>query len=275
MKLADRSIVITGGSRGIGLAIAEACSKEGALVHLVARNESELKAAQSSLTPGHIRTWVCDVSDRTQIVALLETIDRESPVHGLVCAAGVLGPTGPLETAALDDIEKTVGINLLGSLYAAHTLLPLMKRRGAGRIVLFSGGGQGPHPFRTAYAATKGAIWRLTESLGQESLESGVFVNAIAPGAVNTVFLEDVLKAGPGKVGDKVYAEAVQQKEKGGVPAQKAADLAVYLLSDKAHGLSGKTLSAVWDPYDSFENLAELSRSKWYTYSRLVPPTST
>jgi NAD(P)-dependent dehydrogenase (short-subunit alcohol dehydrogenase family) len=145
-----------------------------------------------------------------------------------------------------------------------------MKRRGEGRIILFSGGGQGALPNFTSYVASKGAILRFTETLGAELAPHGVFVNAISPGAVNTKFLDDLLAAGPSKVGEAVYQKSLKQRQEGGVPPEKAADLALYLLSPEATGLCGKNLSAVWDNYRDMKNPAALSQTDLYTMRRVV-----
>src|SRR5205823_2071382 len=151
-----------------------------------------------------------------------------------------------------------------------HAVVPGMKRRRAGRIILFSGGGQGPLPRRTSYAASKGAIWRLTESLGAELAPSGVFVNAIAPGAVNTRFLTDLLAAGPERAGTEAHKEALKQQVTGGVPAERAVDLALYLMSEASAGLSGRVISAVWDKYRDWRNPEAISATDQYTMKRVV-----
>src|SRR5204862_997534 len=122
----------------------------------------------------------------------------------------------PFDESPFEEWERAIRVNLLGAALCVRAVLPGMKRRRAGRVVLFSGGGQGPLPRRTAYAASKGAIWRLTESLGAELAPFGIYVNAIAPGAVNTRFLADLLQAGPERAGPAAHEEARKQQEAGG-----------------------------------------------------------
>jgi len=176
---------------------------------------------------------------------------------------------GPFEELSIDAWEATIQVNLFGTARVAHAVIPAMKRRGGGRIVFMSGGGQGPLPRRTAYVTGKGAIWRLTESLGAELAPAKIYVNAIAPGAVNTVILDDILRAGPEKL---EYADAVKQRETGGTPPAKAAELAAFLLSERSAGLSGKILSAVWDDYAGWTDLEGISRSDLYTMRRVTRP---
>jgi NAD(P)-dependent dehydrogenase (short-subunit alcohol dehydrogenase family) len=97
-------------------------------------------------------------------------------------------------------------------------------------------------------------------------------VNAMAPGAVNTRMLEEVLEAGPEKVGESAYKDALKQKASGGISAEKAAALCVMLLADDSHGVNGRLISAVWDPWASLaERKEELARSDIYTLRRIVP----
>jgi NAD(P)-dependent dehydrogenase (short-subunit alcohol dehydrogenase family) len=167
---------------------------------------------------------------------------------------------------------SSTGSAPFGSASCAHAVAAGMKRRAGGRIIFFSGGGQGPQPRRTAYVASKGAIWRLTESLGAELAPSGVLVNAVAPGAVNTRFLDDLLAAGPSAVGQAEYENALRQKQQGGTSPDRAAALCVFLLSDRSRGLYGKVISAVWDDYASWTDLDGISRSELYAVRRVTRP---
>jgi NAD(P)-dependent dehydrogenase (short-subunit alcohol dehydrogenase family) len=121
-----------------------------------------------------------------------------------------------------------------------------MIRERRGKIINLSGGSPSPLPNFSAYAASKAAIVRLTETLAQEVEEYNIQVNAIAPGAVNTALTDALLAAGPA-AGEEMLAQARRQKEDGGVPPERAAALAVFLASEASDGLSGRLISAVWD----------------------------
>ena len=97
-----------------------------------------------------------------------------------------------------------------------------------------------------------------------------IFLNALAPGAVNTKLLDELLAAGPDKVGKAFFEKSVQQKENGGESPEKAAKLVMYLMSERSRGLYGKTLSAIWDDFENFENLEALSKSDIYCVRRVV-----
>jgi 3-oxoacyl-[acyl-carrier protein] reductase len=127
-------------------------------------------------------------------------------------------------------------------------------------------------PRISAYAASKAAVVRFAETLAEEARNDNIFVNAIAPGALNTRLLDEVLEAGPEKVGQDFYNRAVKQKEHGGAPIERGADLAVFLASSASDGITGKLISAIWDPWETLPNhLAALSQTDIYTLRRIVP----
>ena len=274
--LSGKVVVITGGSRGIGQAVALACAREGMRVAVCARSSEELEDTRALVareTREELLTGTADVAEARSVGEFVARTERElGPAYALVCAAGILGAIGPIDETPFEQWEQSIRVNLFGTVHAIRAVLAGMKGRGAGRIVLFSGGGQGPLPRRTSYAASKGALWRLTESLGHELAPSGVYVNAIAPGAVNTQFLADVLAAGPERAGLDAYDDALEQERAGGAPAQRAADLAMYLLSDASAGLYAKIISAIWDDYRDWRDLGKISKSDRYTMKRVVSP---
>lgn len=267
--------VITGGSRGIGRAIALACSREGMRIALCARSAGALDEARAAIAREAdvpVLTAALDVAEGDAVTDFVARTERElGPPYALICAAGVLGAVGPIDEVSFDDWEQAIRVNLLGAVRCIREVVPGMKRRRAGRIVLFSGGGEGPLPRRTSYAASKGAIWRLTESLGAELAPFNVYLNAIAPGPVNTRFLDDLLAAGPNRAGADAHQKALEQQATGGTSADRAAELAVYLLSDASAGLSGKIVSALWDKYREWRDLEALSKTDRYTMKRVVP----
>ncbi len=215
-----------------------------------------------------------DVSDPPQVSELLHWLDTEQFVlSGLVNAAGILGPAGALDEVDINEWISVIQVNLIGTMLLCRAALPLFRRRGYGKIVNFSGGGAtAPRPRFSAYAASKSAVVRLTENLAREEESNNIFVNAIAPGAVNTRMLEQVLSAGAEQVGDAAYQEALKQKQSGGSPAEKAAALCVKLLSAETDGISGRLISAVWDPWESLaSHRDELNASDIYTLRRIVP----
>lgn len=273
--LAVKTVLVTGGGRGIGREIALDLAQKGAQIAVAARSEAELAETLSELKAiqPRVLAQVCDVANPKDVETLFRRIESDlGPVDGLVSAAAIHGPIGPFLENDLAAWQSVLEVNVMGTVHCVQKLAQsLVARRASGRIVLFSGGGEKAFSGFSAYVASKGAIWRLTETLGAELKEKGIFINAIAPGAVNTKLLQNVLDAGPDKVGGDYFQKSLEQKEKGGTPASKAVALVRYLLSEKAEGLTGKILSAVWDPYEKFTDLDKLSRSDWFTMRRLVP----
>jgi NAD(P)-dependent dehydrogenase (short-subunit alcohol dehydrogenase family) len=167
---------------------------------------------------------------------------------------------------------RTIEINLLGSVLVARAVAPHLARRGYGKILQLSGGGATrPLPRLSAYAASKAAVVRFAETLASELRDRGVDVNSIAPGALNTRMLDDMLAAGPERLGEAVYTRALEQQRSGGAPPRCAAELAVFLGSAASDGITGKLLSALWDPWRELpEHCADLD-SDVYTIRRIVP----
>jgi len=190
----------------------------------------------------------------------------------LVNNAGVYGPKGPIEATDWQDWVRAIEVNLLGSVLAARALIPQFRRVGWGKIIQLSGGGA-TAPLRglSAYAASKAAVVRFAETMALELAGDHIDVNSLAPGALNTRMLDEVLAAGPERVGEDFYARAVAQRESGGTPLERGAALAVWLASAASDGITGKLLSAVWDPWEALpEHRADLD-SDVYTLRRVVP----
>lgn len=271
MTLDQKPIIVTGAGRGIGQAIVFELVRQGARVLGVARTQRQLletREQAEKINPGHFDYNVLDVTNQSAVESFFSNLTHAP--YGLICAAGVYGPIGPFEEIDISKWKETFDTNVFGSILCAKYAALKMKEHGIGRIVFFSGGGEGPLPRFSAYVSSKGAIWRLTETLGHELAPLGIMVNAVAPGAVNTKFLDDLLAAGAELAGHEQYMKARKQKHEGGASPLLAARLCVYLMSQQASGLYGKTLSAVWDDYEKLTGLETLSKSPIYTYKRVV-----
>jgi 3-oxoacyl-[acyl-carrier protein] reductase len=215
-----------------------------------------------------------DASDPAAAAAAVARAEAElGGVSVLVNNAGVYGPIGPVEDNDWDEWTQALAINLLGTVAFCRAAVPGMRRRGYGKIVNLSGGGAtAPLPRFSAYAASKAAVVRFTETLAEELKDAGVDVNAIAPGALNTRLLDEVLAAGPDRTGAAFYERALKQRDDGGAPLEKGAALAVFLASAASDGISGRLLSAVWDDWAGLpEKRAALASGDVYTLRRIVP----
>jgi NAD(P)-dependent dehydrogenase (short-subunit alcohol dehydrogenase family) len=279
MKLSNVIALVTGASQGLGRKIAEEyvregahvviCARDGKLIESTGRELEELAAADQ-----RILTGTCDVSAAEQVETLFEEIERElGTLDVLVNNAGVYGPKGSSETVDFAGWRRAIEINLFGTFLPARIAIRQMKQKGRGKIINLSGGGAtSPMPRISAYAASKAAVVRLTETLAEELREFSIDVNAVAPGALNTRLLDEILEAGPDAVGNTFFEKALQQRDSGGVPLEKAARLCVYLASRQSDGITGKLISAQWDPWENLHQFREeLAKSDVYTLRRIVP----
>jgi NAD(P)-dependent dehydrogenase (short-subunit alcohol dehydrogenase family) len=278
MKLEGTRALITGASQGFGLAAARAYVREGADVAICARSAEALNSATKELTQlaaGRSRVLArsADIARESDMVGFVDEIDHVwGGVDVLLANAGVYGPKGTIEEVDWSDWTRAIEINLLGNVLSCRAVLPGMKKRRKGVIILMSGGGAtNPMPRISAYAASKAGLVRFGESLAREVEEFGITVNAIAPGALNTRLLDEVIDAGPEQVGRAFFEQMVKIKAQGGTPLEKGAELAVYLAAHGANGVTGRLISAVWDPWERMDSLAsELAGSDIYTLRRIV-----
>jgi len=277
MKLKGINAVITGANQGFGLEMARTFLQEGANIFICARDGKKLEAAANSLRKiggGEVKTVIADMSREEDVAHLAsEAIKAFGRIHVLVNNAGVYGPKGPSEQVDSAEWVHAVQINLFGVFFACKHFVPHMKARGGGRIINMSGGGAtAPLPRISSYAASKAAVVRFTETIAEELKGDKIYVNAIAPGALNTRLLDEVLEAGPEKVGEDFYKKALKQRDNGGAPLNKGAELAVFLASPESDGITGRLVSAIWDPWNDFgKHREELASSDIYTLRRIVP----
>jgi NAD(P)-dependent dehydrogenase (short-subunit alcohol dehydrogenase family) len=279
MKLQNLVTLVTGASQGLGKSIAEAFVREGAHVAICARDRNMIGAAKEDLErialPGQrILARECDVTSKSEVPELFSAIDRElGAIDVLVNNAGVYGPKGPSEQVDLDEWIRALEINLVGTFLVTREAITRMKLKRRGKIINLSGGGAtNPMPRISSYAAAKAAVVRLTETLAEELRDFEIQVNAIAPGALNTRLLDEILEAGPAIVGTEFYHKALKQRDSGGAGLEKAANLCVYLASAESATLTGKLLSALWDPWEKLHEFSnDLEKSDVYTLRRIVP----
>ena len=277
-SLAGRQALITGANQGLGLAIARAFVTEGASVFICARDSAMLESALDELASlcaagQEIAAQPVDVSSPEAVDRLVSEAKARFPsLSILVNNAGVYGPKGPSCDVDWAEWVRAIEINLFGSVLVARAIVPQLQRLGHGKIIQLSGGGAtSPLPGLSAYAASKAAVVRFVETLALELRGDRVDVNAIAPGALNTRMLDEVIAAGPARVGEAFYERALEQQRSGGTPLERGAELAVWLASPASDGISGKLLSAVWDPFQELpEHHTDLD-SDVYTLRRIVP----
>lgn len=277
--LRGKVAIVTGASQGFGLAVARQFVVEGASVAICARDailleEVCLELAKAT-TQGEqkVVSFAVDVSKPDEVEDFVQQVVQDlGRVDILVNNAGVYGPMGEIETIDWNEWVQAIEINLFGSILMSRAALPYLKGQRSGKIIQLSGGGAtNPMPRLSAYAVSKAGIVRFVETLAEEVREFGIDVNAIAPGALNTRLLEEVLQAGPEKVGEGFYQKSLQQKESGGASLEIGVGLAVFLGSSASDGITGKLISGLWDNWSEWpQHLEELQQSDVYALRRIT-----
>ena len=277
MKLAGKRAVVTGASQGLGLSIANTLAREGADVLICARSKNDLSQAEEQIrkeAKGRLFAAIADVAKESEVVGLASQAERDlGGTDVLVCNAGIYGPKGALDELDWESWVQAININLIGTVLCCRVFLPLLRKSARGKIILLSGGGATkPLPFVSAYAASKAAVVRFGETLAEELRPDGIDVNSVAPGAMNTRMLQEIVDAGPEKVGKAFYEASLRQQASGGTSPEVGAQLCCYLASDQSDHLTGKLISAVWDPWEQFAQHADdLKTTDIYTLRRIVP----
>ena len=277
MKLSGLNTLVTGGSQGFGRAIVEAFLAEGANVVFCARTAGDVAQTHAALAAGlrpaqQLIGVACDVADPASVAALFARVAQVGPLHAVVNNAGIYGPIGPSEEVSLADWTQAWQVNVTGTLLVCQHAVRAMKPRRAGKIINISGGGAtNPMPRFAAYAATKAAVVRLTETLAEEYRTDHIDVNAVAPGALRTRLTAQVLAAGPEKAGADFFAKNKKWADEGAVDPKLGAALCIYLASAESDGITGKLISAQWDPWKDPAKFRALATGDVYTLRRIVP----
>ena len=279
MMLSGRNAVITGASIGFGASIAQAFARAGANLLLCARSLAPLEATAATLRVSAAAGQVvearrCDVTDDADVAALAAEAFRLFPqVHALVNNAGIYGPLGATETVNWAEWKETIVSNLFGTVAVSRALVPHFKSRGYGKIVNISGGGAtSPLPRVSAYAASKAAVVRFTETLAEELKDSHIDVNAVAPGVLDTRLTRQLLEAGPKAVGKDFHARVGSMVGDSQKSLERGAALCAYLASAESDGITGKLIAAIWDPWPTLaDHKDDLTSSDIYTLRRILP----
>jgi NAD(P)-dependent dehydrogenase (short-subunit alcohol dehydrogenase family) len=189
VDFAGKTVLVTGGTRGLGLVLSRIFVREGARVALCGRDAVALERARQDLEEhgGEVLAVQCDVSDRVQVEALVAQVhERFGAVDVLVNNAGVI-QTGPLESMTMEDFEEAMDIHFWAPLYTTLAVLPEMKRRGWGRIVNISSfAGKVAVPHLIPYSASKFALVGLSDGLRAELAQDGILVTTVCPGLMRT-----------------------------------------------------------------------------------------
>jgi 3-oxoacyl-[acyl-carrier protein] reductase len=225
-------------------------SRDGADLVLVSRNRKALDEVLGLLEPGNHAAAAFDVRDSSAWHHAIDDIAPAGHVTGVVTAAAIVTPIGLLGTWDIAEFRQTFDVNVVGTLLAVESTMSHLVANN-GTVVAFSGGGAtGPFPRYDAYAASKAAVVRLVENLAVGLAHDGVRVNCVAPGFVLTDMHQTTLAAGAGLAGKEYFDRTARAIETGeGDSPALAADLVSFLVSRTSAPITGKLISARWDPW--------------------------
>ncbi len=255
-----KTAIITGGSKGIGLSIAKILAKRNFNIVICSRNIKQLAKAKKNIESLQakcvvIRADISNYNDCKKVIR--ETIKKFSSIDLLVNNAGYQGPVGKVWENNISDWKNTIDINLLGTFYMLHEIIPHMLKQKSGLILNLSGGGSVyARPCFSAYGSSKTAVLRLTETLHEELKGKNINVIAIAPGAVWTSMTKSVLTKNSNRLNKKVISELKILKKTGGTLISKIENMIDFLVSGNSKKFSGKLIHV-----NEIEKLSELNRN--------------
>jgi NAD(P)-dependent dehydrogenase (short-subunit alcohol dehydrogenase family) len=273
LPLAGRLALVTGASRGLGAEIARRLFADGANLLLAARDATALHHVADALDSRRVKVFPVDLSYPADVERFLEFCAAQAPgIEIVVNNAAITGPIGDFEKTDFAAWRHVFQTNFFAPARICQRLIEPMRHRGRGKIINISGGGAtAPRPRVSAYGASKCALVRFSETLAVELKGTGIDVNCVAPGAMNTRMLQDVLDAGPAGAAAE-YEKALRQRQTGGAAPANAAELVSFLASAAGDGITGRLISALWDDWRNLPaHRDELAGSDVYTLRRIVP----
>jgi NAD(P)-dependent dehydrogenase (short-subunit alcohol dehydrogenase family) len=248
--LKEKIALVTGGSQGIGKAIAESLLRASATVAVAALDDQALKDASADFRARGFRfkSYGADLSDEFQIDSLVKSVVRDlGPVDILINNAGITGPTLPVHEVKTGDWDRTLAINLRTPFLLSRAVIPLMIERKAGTIINISSiAGKMAYPLRSPYAASKWGLIGLTLTLAQEVGPYNIRVNAICPGPTNTEMIDSVIRARAAAAGVEMsvmleeYTRATALKRM--VLPDEVATLVMFLCAPESSAITGTAI---------------------------------
>jgi NAD(P)-dependent dehydrogenase (short-subunit alcohol dehydrogenase family) len=246
MRLEGRHAFVTGGSRGIGRAIAGRLAENGARVTVLGRNAAALQAVVAA-GEAHFAS-VADVEDAAALAgAVAAATARHGPVDILVANAGI-APAAPFLKTSAEIFRQTVAVNLFGVVEVARAVLAGMIERKSGRIIaIASTAGLKGYPYVTSYVASKHAVIGFVRALALETATTGVTVNAVCPGFTETDIVSESIErimAKTGRTREAALADLVKHNpQQRLIQPQEVADTVLWLCSDGARSMTGQAIS--------------------------------
>ena len=255
LGLKDKVVLVTGASKGIGKAVAEAFAAEGAKVAITARGAQELEKAARELsksTGSEVMSIPSDVTKADDIARMAEEVVRRfGTIHVLVNNAGGVGAFAPFEALTDNDWLEVLNLNVLSAVRATRAVLPYMQKQKWGRIInISSESATQPDAFMPHYNASKAAMNNLTKSLSKAYAKDGILVNTVSPAFIMTPLVSDMLKKIASEQGvseEQVTANFlavnrphIELKRPG--ESEEVAGAVVFLASERASFITGTNL---------------------------------
>jgi len=272
------TIFISGGTSGLGFQMAEHFVSSGASVIICGRNSVSVGNSirvLKKMAPSNqaILGFTCDVADAASVSKMFGELQQFGIlINVMICNAGVIGPIDKYLENDLTEWQSAFNINLYGTVNMVKATLPSMILEKKGRVIHISGGGATSPLFgMSSYAASKAAAVRFIETLALEYSDSGITFNSVAPGMMKTQLLDQMLEAGPERVGTNLFTKSSEKAASSSDSSQKAIELIDFLAGDASSGITGKLISAEWDNWSEWPNhLDDLKSSDLYTLRRIT-----
>jgi len=243
-------VLITGGSRGLGRAIAGQLAERGDAVGLIARQPEDLRAAPGSIEEagGRACAAACDIRDRAALEAAVGRIAATlDGLDALVCAAGQLRGIGPMGIRESETWWEDVEVAVRGAHHAIRAALPWLRESGRASIsVLVGPGHEGPLPFAAGYGCAQAALVRLVESLGHELRAEGIPIYAVNPGLVPTGIVRGLIDTREGRRWLPRFNEAFAEGKE--VEPSVVAGMVEWLVDRRPAELNGRVVAALLAP---------------------------
>lgn len=273
----NKNVIITGATGGLGSSLAYAFTQLGANLLLIGRNQDKLQSLGEELCSlrviDQVIDTICmdfysnDIEERIK-----SAFDKLSSIDVLINNAATHGPVGTFWENDFTSWENAYHVNFTIPFILMRMAVPKMMAINKGKIINVAGGGAtSSRPGFSSYAIAKTSLVRFTEIAADELRLYNIDVNIVSPGTMPTNLLKDILNYSEEIVGKKEI-DSVKKTIKEGGSMNKAKDLCVFLASDFSNGITGKLISAVWDPWQNLEKYKEeLLNSDIYTLRRIVP----
>ena len=273
----DKTVLVTGATKGLGAELAKHFWQLGANLLLLARSQDLLAKLRDELyltksTHQQIEIFSVNLACQDQTEKFIQKIQPKN-IDILINNAAIQGPIGSVWENDWKEWQETLQVNLLSPVALCRAIVPNMLRQKHGKVINLSGGGAASaRPQFSAYAVAKAGLVRFSEILAEEVKSFHVDVNCVAPGMMNTELLNEIVKAGHERAGMSEYSRAKQEIENKNNSFLNVTQLCSFLASPQSNGMTGKLISAVWDPWQTLENyMNELKESDIYTLRRIIP----